>query len=249
MDLYTVFARGGADLLEFVSLFAVDLGSFLALLRKQRAIATGVDIVAFVAGAWRKRRELRPGGVEMDVLCCGSSEAGAIRRFLEAAGYREERRMCRHHLGEWAGLPPSKVACMVRGKLGQRVMHVIELPRSPVQTVLSRSYGSMVGTYLTGGGSAVCLFPALTLVQGCCWVPERMSRSVEGRLMAKYPGWRVVRSGQEYLREVDSLTRTLDDRMVFRLEFDEMGALRPRSRAKRLYVCLWLVVGMQLTFR
>lgn len=234
MDLRTVFARGGADLGDFLGVFALDVESFLAVLRKQKAIATGVDVVAFVAGIWKRRREQRPGAVVIDILCYGGRQARAVRRYLETAGYRGDKLTCRHHLGEWNGFPSSKLTCMVRGQLGQRVVHVVELPASPVQTVLSRTYGSMVGTYLTGGGRAVCLFPALTLVQFCCWIPERMARGVEGRLSVKYSGWRVVRSGQEHLREVDASMRTLDDSMVFYLEFDARGGLLPRSRATRL---------------
>lgn len=47
---------------------------------------------------------------------------------------------------------------MVQGNLSERAVHIVELCRSPVETVLSRSYGSMPGSYITGGARAVSLF-------------------------------------------------------------------------------------------
>lgn len=230
MDARESFVRGEASLEEFVAAFVLDVSPFLALLRRHRAVATGVDFVSFVTGRWKAERKSSPRGSVLDILFCGQREVAGLRRFLEASGYRVARGACSHHMGEWRAVPGQKRICMVRGRLGQRAIHLVELPRSPVQTLVSRTYGSMAGTYLTGGGRVVSLFPHLTLVQRRCWVPVWMSSRTASLLEAKYPGWKTVRSGQYAIPEVDASSRSVGDDMVFHLDFSLQGQLLPLSR-------------------
>ncbi|RMJ15084.1 hypothetical protein CDV36_005215 [Fusarium kuroshium] len=81
---------------------------------------------------------------------------------------------------------------MTRGQFKQRALHLVQLPRGPVETALSRAYGSAIGTYLTGGGRLVSLFPSLTLVYRQCWLPLRFISRARAFVAFKYIPWELI---------------------------------------------------------
>lgn len=221
MSLRDSFVAGEADLADFVRAFKLDLGSFFRVLRETRSIATGVQVILFMSGRWRREQREKPKALVLDVLCHTSRSRAVLQRFLERAGYAVCETSCCHNLGEWRGIPSDKRTCMVQGSFMRRVVHLIELARPVVQTVLSRVYGSMAGTYITGGGRAVSLFPHLTFVEQRCWVPARYDERTRSMVAAKYSGWRgPARSGDDPPEEVSALGRTVTDATCWSLSFD-----------------------------
>jgi|AZIC01.1.fsa_nt_gi hypothetical protein len=161
-------------------------------LRRARAIVTGAPVALFMAGLWRRDGRSQPGAMVLDVLCHTFEAREVLRRMLEQSGYRVSKAMCRHNLGEWRATPQPKRVCLVRGSMMQRVVHLIELPRPVVETVVSRAYGSMAGVYLTGGGKAVSLFPHISLVERRLWLPKTYTKRERAQVAAKYPGWNLT---------------------------------------------------------
>lgn len=227
MDLRQSFVSGGADLTEFFQAFGLSLGPFLRVVRRARAIVTGVQVVLFLSGHWQLERERNPRALVMEVLCHTPGAAKALRAMLEQSRYSEYSD-CRHNLGEWKRIAVEKRTCMVQGKLVQRVVHVIELPRSPVQTVLSRTYGSMAGTYITGGAKAASLFPHLTFVKRRCWLPHEVYSDKDRACVEdKYRGWKPLPPGLDVPEEISRPGRSIDDCLSWTLSFDpERGHLR-----------------------
>ncbi|KJZ68778.1 hypothetical protein HIM_11835 [Hirsutella minnesotensis 3608] len=223
MQLRQSFVSGGADLGDFFDAFRLDLRSFLSTLRKTRAIATGVQIVIFMTGRWREERERQSRTLVLDVLCHTPEARTTLQRALQRAGYAVCETACRHNLGEWASIPREKRTCLVQGSFKQRTVHLIELPRPVVQTALSRVYGSMAGTYLTGAGKMVSLFPHLTLVERRSWVPKQFSERTRSLVEDKYRGWRAVCEDDEVGEEIAGGGRSVDDSLCWSLLFDPSG--------------------------
>ncbi|KJZ70039.1 hypothetical protein HIM_10567 [Hirsutella minnesotensis 3608] len=190
-----MFISGKTDLAVFLEAFHLDLASFLGTLRKAKAVVTGVQVILFMAGRWRRERELNASP-----------------------------------LGEWKGIPRQKQTCMVKGRFMQRAVHLIELPRPAVQTALSRVYGSMAGTYITGAGKAVSLFPQLTFAERRCWVPKRYSDKARSSVAAKYRGWNLLQPGERAGKETSECPRKVADSLCWILSFDtDRGILLPES--------------------
>lgn len=226
MSLRDSFVSGGASLADFFRAFHLDVGPSLRLLRKTHAVATGVQVALFMSGRWKQEQERNPKAFILDVLCYTPKARGDLQRLLARAGYSVCETACCHNLGEWKHIPSSKRTCMVQGPFMQRVVHLIELPRPVVQTALSRVYGSMAGTYLTGGGRAVSLFPQITFVERRVWVPERYSEKARSAVEGKYTGWKAIRAGRDAGEEISSSARTVSDDFVWSMAFHpDTGAL------------------------
>lgn len=216
---------GKLDLREFFWLFRLDLGPFLSVLRRTRSIVTGVLVVLFMDAQWSGDPAGHAGCRVLEVLCRGSEARMAVQAMLEGAGYYAYSGSCRHNMGEWTRVPRDKRTCMVMGRFMQRVVHVVELPRSPVETVLGRTYGSMAGTYITGGAKAVSLFPSLTFAERKAWLPARCSGKLCKLVQARYPGWNVTQEGEPG-EEVASMHRSVLDSLTRVVQYDpETGEL------------------------
>lgn len=235
MDVGTSSASGQLNLSAFLKTFRLDLGQFLRALRRAKAIATGVQVALFMAGAFEQSGREHPRALVLDVLCHTARSREILVEMLEAAGYRSRgESSCCHDLGEWAQIPRAKRVCMAQGSLSQWAVHVIELCRSPVETVLSRSYGSMPGSYITGGAQAVSLFPQLTLVDRRCWVPGSFSQQSRDLVKRKYREWAIVPPGVHAGREVGVFARSVSDSLTWNAHFcPETGGLVSSSRAVR----------------
>lgn len=244
-----LFETDGLDLDFFMGKFCLDRRTFLAEIKKQEAIITGVDLVLFLSGEWKSIYEAGPRALECVVLCCGAGARRGLRKALvREQPYRRVESGCRHELGEWSVVPGDKVDCYVCGRLGERKIHVVELPCAPEQAVLSRSYGSMAGTYLKGSGEMVCLFPRLTFEQRCCWFPwwpsGRRVRLVE-RL---YRGWSCETTGTGVAveeEEVGASFRDVRDGLCWKIRFGDGGRVE-ESEGPRVGGC---VVTLILCFR
>ncbi|KAK4117958.1 hypothetical protein N657DRAFT_490264 [Parathielavia appendiculata] len=218
----------GIDVRRFIESFGLDYRRLLAALAGSRALVTGREFLLLMAGLRDPRLPLRPGAIILDVLCYSRAARSTLELFFRQAGYAVSRYRCRHNLGEWSSLPAGKVVCLVRGQLSQRVVHLLELKRPPTEVVLSRTYGSMAGTYLTGTGSVVSLFPHLTFVQRRCWIPHHMSRSVRAKIRDKYQEWSFGerRSGiDSRLDEVGAEFRSPTDSTSWTISFTQDGAI------------------------
>lgn len=207
------------DLASFYRTYGLEFGPWLRVLRETSSLATGVAVVRFMSGEWSPVWQAGDGERMLEVLCHGRQAVQALCAFLELAGYCLKDR-CRHNVGEWQCVPRDKRCCLVRGRWGACVVHLVELPRSSVETVVSRAYGSMVGTYTTGGGVVVSLFPHLTLTERKVWVPALL----HGRVMApvlrqRYRSWTLLEPGEDGGPTVGS-DRTVMDPFSRRLCFD-----------------------------
>jgi len=231
MDLVKSFVPGRLDLSDLLKAFFLDLGPFLRALRRAKAIATGVQVALFMARALKRSVREHPRALVLDVLCHTTRARDILVGMLEAAGYSSRgSSLCCHDLGEWAQIPREKRVCMVQGNLSERAVHIVELCRSPVETVLSRSYGSMPGSYITGGARAVSLFPQLTFVDRRCWVPGSFSQQARGLVQRKYREWAIVPPGVNAGLEVDGAVRSVSDSLSWTMEFcPETGEQLPSS--------------------
>lgn len=216
------FFRDGSNLNDFLKSFHLEVALFLSALRASKAIATGVSLVYFMAGCWK---QLTSGDAQkalvMDILCSDLKSAGALQLFLQDASFiRDDNSRCCHHWGEWHSLPMTKRFCMSKGSFRQRAVHIIVLRRSPIQTILSRVYGSMPGVYLNGGGHLVSLFPYLTFVEKKCWLPCRYVGKDRSLVATKYHGWKMVRGAEGTGKEIGGLIRRVNDNLCWKLIFD-----------------------------
>lgn len=192
---WEVFRASGTTLVDFFNLFALESCEVLAALSQVDGVVTGPELLFFMTGMWKEReRCLNRGAVTLDVLCVGHKSRIILKKMLEDSAYRESGNGCRHILGEWSIVPKDKVTCMVRGQLHGRVVHLIELPRPVVEVALSRVYGSGCGTYLTGSGKVISLFPNMTFETHRVWMPGRLSGKDRALLESKYKGWTAMES-------------------------------------------------------
>lgn len=221
MALRDAFTLGGANLDDFVKEFRMEVGPFLAALREAGAIVTGRPVMVFAAGLWSRRYELSPGALILDVLYTRAEARTGLLRVCESAGYCPVSTRCCHLWGEWKGFPREKVLCLSRGRWMQRAVHLVELPRGPVETVLSRVYGCMSGTYLTGGGRLVCLFPGMILEKKRCWVPARLGNDARAHVKFKYRPWRLLEDEEceASMTEVSAVGRTVSDVFTWSVYF------------------------------
>jgi len=223
MDIDVPFLTGGFDLARFLEFFHLDCSSFLLSLRHQKAVATGADLVLFMAGAFGESLTERPRALILDVLCYGTETKSALVHMLGQAAYRQSEFKCFHTLGEWSVLPADKVTCMVRGQLSQRVVHLLELPRPPEEVVLSRTYGSMAGNYVTGSGHMISLFPCLTFARHRCWLPSRVTKRFVALLERKYLGWSKGGPDEDDVDEISALVRKPGDPYCWTVAFKDNG--------------------------
>ena len=213
-------SKGKTDLAGVLDRFHLNVGSFLRVLRSTRSIVTGVQVALLMASHLLGEQRGVPGALTLEVLCHGREARLALQAMLEMAGYRMTHQRCCHNVGEWLRVPEAKRDCMVQGELMQRAVHIIELPRPPLATVLGRTYGSMAGNYITGGGKAVSLFPHLTFVDREVWLPACESGKVRMLVQHRYPGWRLRRPGEPSVEEVASPRRVAPDSMTRSLMYD-----------------------------
>lgn len=248
MALRDAFTVGGANLHDFLTEFRMDVGPFLAALREAGAIVTGLPVIVFAAGLWSRRYEVSPGAHVLDVLYTRSEARSYLLRVWEGAGYVRVPTRCCHLWGEWKGFPRDKIVCLSRGRWMQRAVHLIELPRGPVETVLSRVYGCMPGTYLTGGGRLVCLFPGLILEKKRCWVPAQFEYDARAHIQFKYRPWRILEDEEleDSMTEVSAVGRTVSDAFTWSISFDiNDGTLLPeRERDGSITRFVLLVVRL-----
>lgn len=170
----------------FFDLLGIKRDRFFAALRSTHSIALGPSLVDFMKAPEEFVEAKQP--LRMDILCTNRRSAGVLRKMLIDSGYTENLSMCRHPLGEWAAVPRGKVTCMVRGALHGRTVHLVEVPTTPVQVVLSRVYGSQCGTYLDEKERVVSLFPHLTFLQTRIWLPVYASEEGAKLVAMKYSG-------------------------------------------------------------
>lgn len=224
------FVLGGASLDDFIKEFRQDVDSFLASLRSAQAVTTGKPVLLFAAGLWNRRYQVSPGALVLDILYTKTESREGLQHFWERAGYKRWRTAtCHHPMGEWKGFPRDRVICMSRGHFVQRAVHLVQVPRGAVETVLSRVFGSASGTYLTGGGRLVCLFPLSVLEQRRCWVPARFTHEARAQVTFKYRPWRVV-EGSEATLDVTAVGRTVSDSITWSVHFDAHdGSLLPEQ--------------------
>lgn len=219
-----------ANLVSFFASFRLELAGLLTALKTAGAVATGGDLILFLAGAWEQSLLERPRALVVDLLYAAEQGKGkaVLVKYLARQGYRcNGRARCSHFLGEWRSLPPERVQCLVTGELDHRVVHLVELPRPPVEVVLSRVYGSMVGTYLTGSGRAVSLFPYLTFYRHRCWFPHGVASKRTAELEWKYHGWTKGQvTEKDIVDEVGASFRTADDEYCWIVQFSAEGNTR-----------------------
>lgn len=228
MNLSLFLDPSSIDIQGFFTTFGLKFQSVVRTLEQAKAIVTGSDFLTCMAGRWEESIRVRPRAIILDVLYYDSSAEAILRRMLSQAGYRVSSSACRHNLGEWSSVPSSKVTCMVRGSLSQRVVHLIRLPRPAVEVVLSRVYGTMPGTYLDGSGTVVSLFPHITFVERRCWVPKIKCLDTRVKLARKYVGWLCGTSdvGDGEVDEVGVGYRSVRDRYTWRVGFGQDGKVR-----------------------
>lgn len=214
MDARQAIISSGADLKVFLEAFHLDVKSFLLVLRKTRSIVTGRQVICFLSGLWHHHQEVLPGGIVLDILYSSSESKIVLECILGRAGYSVDHVACPHNLGEWKGLPSLKIIYLAKGQLMQQVVYLIELRRSVVETVLSRVYGSIAGTYITEGGRAVSLFPILTLADKKYWLPERYSKQLRNLVASKYISWILLAPVEGAGTEVSGRRRTLCDNIT-----------------------------------
>jgi hypothetical protein len=219
MDLQSAFLAGEVDLAHFLAEFELDCPSLLEALKRWKAVVTGGDFLMFMAGEWKRRREEKRGALMLDVVCHGLKERAALREFLVRAGYRENPYNRCHNVLEWNVLPKERVTCMVRGDLHQRVVHIFEVPREPAEVALSRAYGTAVGTYLTGTGRVVSLFPHLTFVKRRCWMPLHSPAGFAVALGRKYVNWTQGGPDEGDVDEVGAVYRKVGDEYCWLVRF------------------------------
>ena len=87
MDLVKSFVPGRLDLSDLLKAFFLDLGPFLRALRRAKAIATGVQVALFMAGALKRSVREHPRALVLDVLCHTARARDILVGMLEAAGY------------------------------------------------------------------------------------------------------------------------------------------------------------------
>ncbi|KAL6689748.1 hypothetical protein J3F84DRAFT_391351 [Trichoderma pleuroticola] len=237
MDLRKQFLQDGSNLSTLLDTFHLDVGIFLTLLRKLRAVASGMPLVFFMGGLWKKQSKESCSRLVLDILCCESSNSTALAdvraMLVDEFYYSGHAGACTHHWGEWNLVPPSKRLCFIRETDKLRVIHVVLLPRSPVETIVSRSYGH-VGVYLTGGGQLVSLFPRLTFLEKKYWLPSQYTGKLRALVASKYYGLKMIRNGESSGEEVGATNRTVLDSLCWRLLFNrETGVLLP-ERGKKL---------------
>lgn len=221
-ELGGAFFQDGSDLDKFLKEFQLDVAVFLSTLRTAKAIASGVPLVHFMAGGWKQHlsSDTRKALV-LDILCEGPKSAAAIRAFLEGASYeRDDKGSCCHHWGEWHSCPWDKRFCMSKGAFKQLAVHIIVLRQSPILTVVSRVYGSMVGVYLNGRGSVVSLFPSLTFLERKCWIPRWYEGKNRSLVATKYYGWKMMKDADSTGKEIAGLNRRVNDTLCWKLSFD-----------------------------
>lgn len=195
---------------------------FMDCVQQRAALVTGVELLTFVSTDWAQSLREFPRAVTLDVLCRAEA-AGALVERLEDEGYTRGGDPCGHVLGEWSTLPEGSVQCLTQGEMGQRVVHVVSLKVKAEQAVLSRVYGSMCGTYLTGAGRVVSLFPRLTFGSRRWWIPSDMPGRIRGEMSRKYAGWREAEA--EDVWEVEAPFRTARDKFCWRMTFDRTGTI------------------------
>lgn len=223
------FALDGVNLLFFLGKFGLGEQSFLKTLQTFKAVATGVDLILMLTGRWGTLYGENPRSLHLVVLCSGAMAREGLReRFVKQERYRRSVSACRHELMEWAAVPKDKVDCFVQGELSQRVIHVVELPRSPIEVVLSRTYGSMAGTYLKGNGVIVSLFPRSTFEQRVCWFPSVQSVARKQKVQRLYPGWHCDAGSDSSVikQEVGASFRNAGDPYCWVIEFAADGGVR-----------------------
>lgn len=223
MAVDALFLSSGLGLADFFNRFVLDVGSFLPAVRKANGVVSGPEVVAFMAGGWNKSLRENPRALVLDVLCYGPQARSVLERVLARSGYHVSRR-CRHHLGEWTRLSADRVTCLVRGTLCTRVVHLVELCRPVVETLLSRVYGTMAGNYITGSGRMVSLFPHLTFHERRFWSSPSCTRREGVSVARKYPAWRRF-SGSDEPPEVGAAYRSTTDRFCWGVQFGPGGAL------------------------
>jgi hypothetical protein len=215
------------DFEEFFALLCIEREAFFGALRSTGSIALGRSLLNFVKAPeefLEAQKFLR-----MDILYTGQRPATVLKKMLEDSGYVETRTKCRHVLGEWGRLPRGKVTCMVRGDLHGRVIHLVEVPASPVQVVLSRAYGSQCGTYLDGKGSLVSLFPDTTFLETRVWLPAHVSADGRRAVLMKYG----IPEADEIPVEIDLSTRVPGDRFSLVVAIGTNGVGRVVQRPER----------------
>ncbi|KAI3317104.1 hypothetical protein HD806DRAFT_516041 [Xylariaceae sp. AK1471] len=229
------------DLRGFLDAFSLDVNHFLAALKREKAIATGVEFVLLMAGEWRESLVRQPRALVLDVLHRDVEARSRLRAFFLSLGYRENPYTCAHALGEWHGISKSRRVCLVRGSLSQRVVHLVEFCNPVEEVVLSRVYGTMVGTYLTGAGRLVSLFPRMTFRERVCWCPRGVRRLSLPQLRRKYPDWSCsVGSAKEAGFEVTDVFRTTLDDCTWVLRYTGDGVLEEvRKPVRDRYVSLF----------
>jgi hypothetical protein len=220
-DWTAVSLPDGNTPIEFFNSFRVrEPNGLLDLLLRWKAVVTGADFVTFVSTSWKRSLEERPRCLVLDVLCPGAEAQAAFVRYLFRTGYRRNGYACRHSLGEWAHLPDGSVCCLTEGSLSQRVVHVVRLKAKPEAVILSRVYGSMIGTYLTGNRRVVSLFPYLTIQRRQRWLPEGASACLQQECARKYSTWPLA---SRDTWELDVPFRTAVDKHCWSLLFDTRG--------------------------
>ncbi|KAI0151829.1 hypothetical protein GGR57DRAFT_470494 [Xylariaceae sp. FL1272] len=210
------------DILDrFISIFvsSVDI-SFFALLETEKSVVTGADFIHLLCVGWQRWGTDRRGSLVLDILCPSRKSQEVIFQAMRRMGYRSNTWRCSHALGEWAGLPTETVRCLLSGDCGEKVIHIISLERAVEEVLLSRVYGSMVGTYVTGQRRIVCLFPHLTFSRRFCWIPQRIPNTMVSQFIRKYVGWNVTRYGG---KEVEASFRSGRDRYCWMLLFSKEG--------------------------
>jgi hypothetical protein len=88
----------------------------------------------------------------------------------------------------------------------------------------------MVGTYITGGGRLVCLFPQLLFDRRGLWLPKRYSKESRKYVAAKYSCWKLLSVGDDPGLEVRSVRRSVTDKFAWSVVFDSVRGRRVSQR-------------------
>ncbi|KAI0127184.1 hypothetical protein BJ170DRAFT_595063 [Xylariales sp. AK1849] len=234
------------DLTTFWDVFHIGGCQFLQALARYKAVVTGPDLILFLSGTWKDVMARRPRSIELTVLYCGQANGAGLRSMVKSMdGWTWNEESCRHELMEWCRVPADKVDCFVEGESWTRKIHLVQLPRPPGEVVLSRAYGSSVGTYLKGGrdgsGKVVSLFPRVTFGRSCCWFPRVLSDACRRQVERLYDGWEIRETRcadvVEMALEVGASFRKVGDDLCWLLFFAPDGRVvdnkRPFLSAKR----------------
>ncbi|KAH6708514.1 hypothetical protein EV126DRAFT_409190 [Verticillium dahliae] len=242
-------SKESLNLREFFSKYAFEYLVVLEALKLAGAVVSGPEVVMFATGRWSDSLRERPRALVLDILYCGEKPRRLLEMLMSQSGYKMNHYSCRHELGEWSNCAKDHVRCFVRGDLAQRVVHLVEVRAPPLEVILSRVYGSAVGTYITGSMRLVSLFPTITFKEKRIWMPTRTSKVELLKVERKYVELKRWSSGSN--SEVMG-SRRLSDKRTWRVTFGEDGvvlsSIEPPEEEARTDVDECRSEGMGLCF-